>query len=438
MAVLDAGRVGRIKNFLKWHPRGMTISDIASEMKMNRNLAAKYLDMLLVSGQVEVQVIGAAKVYFLSRRVPISALLEYSKDPVIVAGSDGRIVQVNEPVTALTGIPREALVGCLPGQVGSPFMQLIHACEEARDPHIPGEQVCEQACVIEGQERHFRIKQVPTAFEDGSDGHTFIVEDETPRKTYEAMLRISEAQYRGLVQSIGEAIVGIDRYGIITSWNPAAERLFGFGEAEALATPVRDLLAESSRGGVASVLDQASRGETVRRREMRIVTRSGRTFEVIISASPVMGENGAVTGISAIVQDITGEKMEQYLREHEDQYRTLVEDLDVGIYRSTGDPKGRFVWGNTALLNILGYQSISDLREIPVEDVFDAPTGRAELLSDLQKNRFVKNRVLHLKKPDGSLFSVNVTALAEFGADGSVVFINGIVQDISHLVVHPG
>jgi PAS domain S-box-containing protein len=127
--------------------------------------------------------------------------------------------------------------------------------------------------------------------------------------------------------------------------------------------------------------------------------------------------------------------MEQYLRQHEDQYRTLVEDLNVGIYRSTGDPRGRFVWGNTALLNILGYHSISDLREVPVADVFDEPDGRRELLEELQTSQFVKNRVIHLKKPDGTPFSVNVTALAEFDEDRNVVFINGIVQDISHIIV---
>ncbi len=61
--------------------------------------------------------------------------------------------------------------------------------------------------------------------------------------------------------------------------------------------------------------------------------------------------------------------------------------------------------------------------------------GRRELIEDLQKNRFVKNRVLHLKKPDGTPFYVNVTALAEFDENRNVVFINGIVQDISHIIV---
>jgi len=413
----------------------MTISDLASEMKMNRNLVAKYLDMLLVSGQVEVQVVGAAKVYFVSRRVPISALLEFSKDPVIVTGSDRKILQVNEPVITLTGMSRDTLLHRLPEEIDNPFFQLICSSGESRDPHATGEHVSDLSCEIHGDEFHFRIKQVPTAFEDGSDGFTFIAEDVTGRKKYEEMLRVSEARYRGIVQSIGEAIIGSSPEGLITSWNKAAERLYGFTDGEVLSKPVTDLLSGPSRDDLASILGQVARGETVRRREMRMTTRGGRVLDVLLSISPVVGENGMILGTSAIVQDITGEKMEQYLRQHEDQYRTLVEDLNVGIYRSTGDPRGRFVWGNTALLNILGYQSISDLRDIPVAEIFNQPDGRRELLDDLRKNRFVKNRILDLKKPDGTKFSVNVTALAEFDENGTVVFINGIVQDISHIVM---
>jgi PAS domain S-box-containing protein len=435
MGILDSEKIDAIKRILKWHPRGVTISDLSSKMKMNRNLVAKYLDMLLVSGQVEMQIVGAAKVFFLSRRVPISALLEFSKDPVIVVGSDRRILQVNEPVTALLDLQRSALIGKLPDEIDSPFMRLICTAENSRAPIADGEHISDMNCLIHGGERYFRIKQVPTAFEDGSDGFTFIAEDITAGKKYEERLRISEARYRGLVQSIGEAIIGSTPDGSITSWNRAAERLYGFKEAEVLSTPITELLSGKSRNELETILERVSRGESIRRCELRMTIRSGAVLDVLISVFPIVGENGAVVGASSIVQDITGEKMEQYLRQHEDQYRTLVEDLNVGIYRSTGDPRGRFVWGNTALLKILGYHSISDLREVPVIDVFDEPYGRRELIEDLQKNRFVKNRVLHLKKPDGTPFCVNVTALAEFGENGNVVFINGIVQDISHIIV---
>jgi len=432
MAVLDQEKVDKIKRLLKWHQRGMTISDLTSEMKINRNLVAKYLDMLLISGQVEMQLIGAAKVYFLSRRVPVSALLEFSSDLVIVIDSDQRILQVNEQVPLLLETEKEALIGKTIHELDNPFIHALKASWTARGPKEKGEAVSDADCTIRGEERHFRVKQVPTAFEDGSYGLTFIVEDITTRKKYEEMLRISEARYRGLVQSSGEAIIGNDPGGNIISWNPAAERLCGYNDGEVIGKPMSILVPAENKEDLSGILKRVHLGESIRRHEMKMMRKGGAVLDVLITISPILGEYGAVTGASSIARDITGEKMEQYLREHEDHYRTLVEDLNVGIYRSTGDPRGRFVWGNTALLNILGYTTMSDLQDIPVIDVFSDPAARLGLLEELQKKQFVKNRILHLKRPEGTPISVSVTALAEFDENKNVVFINGIVQDITH------
>jgi PAS domain S-box-containing protein len=108
------------------------------------------------------------------------------------------------------------------------------------------------------------------------------------------------------------------------------------------------------------------------------------------------------------------------------------------ISMSTGDPHGRFVWGNTALLQTLGYPSVSDLQGIKIVDVFQKPDGRKELIDELQKSGFVKNHIVHLKKRDGSPITVNVTALAEFDENKNLVFINGIVQDITGFVNYQG
>ena len=436
MGVLDQEKVDKIKRLLKWHQRGMTISDLASEMKINRNLVAKYLDMLLIAGQVEMQVMGAAKVFFLSRRVPISALLEFSSDMVIVFDSDQRILQVNELVPLLLETEKEALIGKTLHEFDNPFVHALLASWNARGPQEKTESVSDVECNIRGEERHFRIKLVPTAFEDGGDGITFIVEDITTRKKYEEMLRISEARYRGLVQSSGEAIIGSDPFGNVVSWNPAAERLFGYKEGEVFGKAMNLLVPAGIQGDLSGILKRVHQGESIRRHEMKMMRKGGAILDVLITISPILGEYGSVTGASSIARDITGEKMEQYLREHEDQYRTLVEDLNVGIYRSTGDPRGRFVWGNTALLNILGYTTISDLQDVPVIDVFSDPAARLELLEELQEKQFVKNHVLHLKRPEGNPISVSVTALAEFDENRNVVFINGIVQDITHFTNH--
>ena len=83
MAVLEQDRVDAIKRHLR-ESKGLTISDLTSRVKMSRNQVARYSDMLLISGQVEMLVMGAAKVYFLSHRVPISAVLEFSSHDIIV------------------------------------------------------------------------------------------------------------------------------------------------------------------------------------------------------------------------------------------------------------------------------------------------------------------------------------------------------------------
>jgi len=431
MGVLDPEKVGKIKQILRWHPRGMTISDLSSSMKINRNLVAKYLDMLLISGQVEVQLMGAAKVYYLSMRVPVSAMFEFASDLVIMISDDQRIHSVNEQVPLLLDEQRETLVGKRIDEIDIPFMRSLPISRSEENQADNRESVSELSIEIKAEERHFRIKKVPTAFEDGSHGITLIIEDITPQKKYQKMLEMSEARYRGIVQSSGEAIIGKTTSGKITSWNPAAEQLFGYSEQQILGKSIHMLVSTDQQGEVDMYMNRIEKGEYIRQHELKMIRKDGTPVDVLITISPIRGEHDAIDGASSIVRDITREKLEQHLRDHEDQYRNLVEDINVGIYRSTGDPQGCFIWGNTTLLNILGYNSLVDLRGIQVIDIFSKPDGRLELLEELRKDGFVKNRVLHLKRKEGTPITVSVTALAEFDDQKNVKFINGIVQDIT-------
>jgi PAS domain S-box-containing protein len=436
--VIDQERVNRIKQMLKWNPRGLTISDLTKKLKINRNLVAKNLDMLMISGQVEMQPVGAAKVYFLSQRVPVSSMLEFSSDLVIMTDKEEKIIFVNEHVPALLDLPREALIGNRIDEINNVFLHDLCQSVPEQDPKDRSgkEHVAEMSSRIRNEDRYFRTKKVPTAFEDGGQGFTFIIEDITPQKTYHQMLEISEARYRGIFRSSGEAIMGNAPDGLITSWNPAAERLFGYAEAGILQHPFRQLVPENRSGDIDQLLNDIRHGDCIQRREMQMVRRDGGVIDALITICPIRDENGIITGASSIIRDITHEKLGEHAREYEDRYRTLVEDLNVGVYRSTGDPRGKFVWGNTVLLRILGYGTMEDLQEIHVTDVFSRPDGRQQLLDELQHRGFVKNRILSLKRTDGTPVTVSVTALAEFGENKELVFINGIVQDISGFVNH--
>ncbi len=237
MPVFDQEKVDRLKQILKWHPRGITISDLATKIEMNRNLIAKYLDILLISGQVEMQIIGAAKVYFLSHRVPISSMLEFSSDLVIILDSSLTIMQVNEPLLVQIHETKEALVGRNIKDLDHPFLNAIPVTTPLKGTDSTHQQVREFVCQFEGKKHYYKAKQLQTAFEDGSQGITLIIEDITAQITYQKMLELNEAKYRGIVEDQTEFITRFLPDGTLVFVNDAYARYLGKKKEDLLVGP---------------------------------------------------------------------------------------------------------------------------------------------------------------------------------------------------------
>ena len=85
--------LAQIKTILKNNPKGMTVTDIAREIHINRNSVAKYLDILLISGHAEMVTFGPAKVFFPSSRIPLSALLNFTHDYIVLLDKELRFFQ---------------------------------------------------------------------------------------------------------------------------------------------------------------------------------------------------------------------------------------------------------------------------------------------------------------------------------------------------------
>ena len=99
----------QILALLKDNPRGLSIREISDLIKINRNSVSNYLNILLVSGLVEVRELGPSKVFYLSQRIPLSAMLNIYNDSVLVVNSTGKIVQVNDTFLQLIGKNREEI-----------------------------------------------------------------------------------------------------------------------------------------------------------------------------------------------------------------------------------------------------------------------------------------------------------------------------------------
>jgi PAS domain S-box-containing protein len=124
-------------------------------------------------------------------------------------------------------------------------------------------------------------------------------------------------------------------------------------------------------------------------------------------------------------------QMENALHESEEKYRTLTENIAVGIFRSTPGPKGRFIEVNPAFVSMLGYRNKQELAAQEVAQIYLDPKDRSKYSRKLSTKGFVKNEELLLKRKDGTPIVVSETAIAVRNKAGKIVYFDGIVEDIT-------
>ena len=112
-------------------------------------------------------------------------------------------------------------------------------------------------------------------------------------------------QFAAIVASSEDAILTKDREAVITSWNPAAETIYGYTDTEAIGRPISMLVPEHLAGEEREILDRILTGGRVDHYETERVTKDGRLIFVSLSVSPLRDDDGAVVGASVIARDIT-------------------------------------------------------------------------------------------------------------------------------------
>jgi PAS domain S-box-containing protein len=128
-----------------------------------------------------------------------------------------------------------------------------------------------------------------------------------------------------IVDSSDDAIVSKTLDGVITSWNPAAEKMFGYTAAEAIGQSIRLIIPPELQAEEDYVLHQIRQGEKVDHFETTRQTKDGRRLNISLTVSPLRNAEGMVTGASKIARDITAKK--QMEREREAMLQQLNEAL---------------------------------------------------------------------------------------------------------------
>jgi PAS domain S-box-containing protein len=239
------------------------------------------------------------------------ALLEAAPDAMVIVDEAGTIKLVNAQAEAVFGYPRRELLGrpvemLVPGRfrAGHPAHRTGYAGNQQVRPMGAGLDL--YGVRRDGSEFPVEISLSPLATSDGLLVSA-AVRDVSDRKAAEE--RIDEFEL--IVESSQDAILTKTLDGVITFWNTAAARMYGYTAQEAVGRHVSMLAPPGHEDEIGALLARVGRGERIDHYEMLRMTSTGKLLDVDILICPVRTREGAIVGGCAIARDIADHRRAQ-------------------------------------------------------------------------------------------------------------------------------
>ena len=302
------GDFSDILTLLKDNPRGMSVTEIADAAHINRNTIARYMDNLLMAGRVEMRMFGKAKVFFLSKRVPVSAMLNLSSEMVLLTDSDLNVIQANEAVFSFLSCSEDELVGH-PIYEGQGCTLCSEILTEQIRTALQGETVRGELRLFkDGEEKTLDQRLYPLVLPDGKPGVTIILDDITERVKTETALEQSESMFRRLVETVSDVIWSVDENSRIQYISPQIEALLGYHPDEMTGKLFSDFMPEGAGCRFAwGVLSEISKENGFTLIQFPLLTKDGHKIYCDFTGTPIvleedreifLGYNGALRDVS--------------------------------------------------------------------------------------------------------------------------------------------
>jgi two-component system sensor histidine kinase/response regulator len=269
---------------------------------------------------------------------------------------------------------------------------------------------------------------------------------------------LTHARLAAVVASCPDPIIGETLDGIITDWNPAAERLYGYSAAEAIGLPLAILTPVGREHEVAEFLARIRRGESTEAVETVRRAKDGRLIDVSLTIFPVRNAAGEIIGASATTRDITERKMAEAalavahqesqdvleqisrltleLSASEQKYRALVEQLPAVVYLTAADEMETPIYFSPYLEELVGISPEQALRRPPGETWLDYvhPDDR-DRVSELNRRSDEEGLLFRAEyrtvRSDGSYIWIRENSVPIYDAEGQIVAYQGVLLDIS-------
>jgi PAS domain S-box-containing protein len=341
-----------IKDLLKKNPEGMSVTDISKALNKNKNTIGRYLDILLISGHVDMRTYGKAKVFTLSWRLPLSAMLSYSKELIMVLDNESRIIDVNDNFLDILNLSREDTLGKNITYLNPPDVD-VHELLEALTTGGEEKEDTITFKVKDQGERIFKQKSVPTVFEDGRKGFTLILEDITRQVLAEREIREREERFRMMAEHIHDGLIIMEN-GKIVFVNRRIAEITGYPFEELWKMDPLSIIDSEDQKEVASQIKKIdTRDQGLTELRMWILRKDGQRRFTSARISAVQHADTRYAFI--ILTDITELKAhEAALKESEQRFRMMAENIQDGLIIVEN---GNFVFANHRIADITGYSN---------------------------------------------------------------------------------
>jgi PAS domain S-box-containing protein len=242
-------------------------------------------------------------------------------------------------------------------------------------------------------------------------------------------LKESEKTFRGILNSIEEAIYIQDENGTFLDVNEGAVKMYGYTREELIGKNPLFVSAED-KNDIPKVVEQVKLAfEGIPQAfEFWGKKKNGEIFPKAVRV--YKGRYFEKDVVIAVAQDISErKKAEDALRSSELRYRQLVDNSPIGMYRTT--PDGRILACNPALMRMLGYTSFEEFSSRNLENVPDSTYSRQDFKERLERDNKITGLEVEWRKKDGTPLFVRENALAVRDENGTILYYDGTAEDIT-------
>ncbi|KQC03221.1 MAG: hypothetical protein APR53_05900 [Methanoculleus sp. SDB] len=373
-----------------------------------------------------------AKEQLHSRQVLLDAVLDSTDNGILVVSDSGEVRTMNRRFRELWRIPEDLFAS------GNDVALLAYVADQLRDPEAFLAEVKRPYATDEESRSTIRFRD-GRIFErysrivrrEGRQHRLWSFRDITEQKRTEDALRENENRLRLVTDNMVDLITRIDRNRTVVYCSPSAERVTGYPAAYLIGHTVTEFIHPDDTERVIRQI-RAAIGQHLPsvRLEYRYRTKQGdcRWFE---SETRILyDKSGEYDGAIFTIRDITDRKQAgETLRESEERYRSVIENIEDGFFRT--DREGRVVMVSPSAVRMTGHASVEAAIGVPMVSIYRNPDARDTLLDMMRKQGSVRDYEVEIRKKDGSVFWGSISAHYLYDESGAVNGTEGIIRDIT-------